>query len=271
MNALERRAEGRMEMTKTNLKVLGRFLTGSRAYGYARPTSDYDYRHIHAAPLHEVASGLYRHNPKEGAAAPGLPEGVDPEDVASFELGHFASLLMKGTPNALELLFLPEECVLESHKALDALLERRSKFLTESFERALVGYVKGEMGAATKDVTAIEAAQGDSETLASLSHKTVRLPERVSHCVRLINMLREVKEQVMRGEEPVLLVQRPEAQELLRLRSLPAEPEVMRDEMTKVSELLEATRALPRLPEEPKTLREEIARAVLEVRLELDH
>jgi len=260
----------------THLTNLATFLTGSRAYGYATPNSDHDYRMIHTAPLHEIVSGLYQHTPKEGANAPGLPQGTNTEDAVSFELGHFANLLLKGTPNAVELLWLPQHCHIHMHPLLLPLMNMKRSFLHQGFENALLGYCKGEIHNAQKDLLDLEQLQKNPALETELSHKTKRLPKRISHVFRLTNMLKELKNQTQNNQELQLNVQRPDAKLLLQIRTSPqtiwhsTNPlDTLQTAIKQAKQLIEHTSQQTPLPKNNEQLRHELALTITNIRLQL--
>lgn len=239
-----------MNTTSENMKV-ARFLTGSRAYGYATPESDYDYRELHMAPLWRVASGMYQEKPKENK---------EEEDTVSFELGHFALLCLKGSPNNVELLFLPEHCT-QIDRRLEPLFHLRGEFLNRQYLRALAGYCVGEMKSLENDINVVKKFIHES-------HRIERAPKRLAHCFRLLNMGIEV-----RSGSQTLNVQRPEADYLLRVRTAPQEVfggasvmEGVARGLVEVKALLERFDALPDLPEPPANFKERIATQVFLIR-----
>lgn len=230
---------------------VARFLSGSRAYGYATSGSDYDYREIHLAPFWKVASGMYLVKPKRG-------EG----DKVSFELGHFASLCLKGSPNNVELLFLPPEFA-EIDDRLEPLISMRRDFLNLQYQHAISHYCLDEMKALRRDIAAVRDMLGGD-----VSNRVLRAPKRLAHCFRLLNTGIELRNGLG------LNVRRPEAEYLLRVRENPQEVFGGDDVMSGVSRgLVEVERLLRRfeslgdLPEPRPGLRESVAETVCDIRL----
>lgn len=239
----------------TNIR-LARFLTGSRAYGYATPDSDYDYREIHAAPIWRIASGIYKEKPKEG-------EG----DTVSFELGHFASLCLKGSPNNVELLFLPEENS-EIDKSLEPLMKIKHMFLNYTFESALYGYLSNETRALENDMLVLN----ELKTIPKDHYRLARSPKRLSHCFRLVQTIAELKKdnstlQVKRNNADFLLGIRQEPHKLFGGETL---IEGLAKGLEELKKLMRATKELKSLPKASPDFKEQVARIVYEVRLLLD-
>jgi hypothetical protein len=104
-------------------------ITGSRAYGMARPDSDTDRHAIFAAPTVEF-HGL---NPPIGKKATICRHEPD---VTLHEAGKAAALLLNGNPTMGELLWLPEDCYETRTPWGDALIGMRKAFLSAPRVRA---------------------------------------------------------------------------------------------------------------------------------------
>jgi len=97
-------------------------ITGSRAYGTNLPTSDTDYRGVFILPTSERI-GLFD-----------LPhETVNPEeeDDKLYELKKFFDLAIKATPNIIELLWLPPDCIVKTSTEWENILTNRNMFITK--------------------------------------------------------------------------------------------------------------------------------------------
>lgn len=83
------------------IKTILTVLTGSRAYGYARPDSDYDYRSIVVAPTSVVLDPFRQHELRTTQQL-----GVE-ADNTQYEIGHFIRLMASGNPTIIECLYAP--------------------------------------------------------------------------------------------------------------------------------------------------------------------
>lgn len=103
--------------------VIFKGLTGSRAYGTEIATSDFDHRGVFIYPQ-EMRLSLFD-----------LPQESSDEnekDDKVYELKKFMELAMKATPNILELLWLPEDCIkICSPKFRSLILGNRKMFVTQ--------------------------------------------------------------------------------------------------------------------------------------------
>lgn len=106
-------------------------LTGSHAYGTNVEGSDYDYRGVFIQPTHTLLGTKY------------YPQiGDEKNDTNFFEIGEFIKLLAKPSPNVLELLNMPDECVVYKHAIWDKIFtpEIKQKFITKKLRNAFAGY-----------------------------------------------------------------------------------------------------------------------------------
>lgn len=116
------------ELRDKNL-VIFETIAGSHAYGTATPESDRDIRGVFVQPL-------------EDALKYGFVEQVSDEknDITFYELGRFMQLMSANNPNILELLAMPEDCVLHCDEMFHGLMSARHKFLTKRVKYTFAGY-----------------------------------------------------------------------------------------------------------------------------------
>lgn len=116
-----------IEYLKNNNLILFEAISGSRAYGTNLPTSDEDRRGVFVLPK-ENFYGLNR------------VEQVSDEknDNVYYELGRFVELLSKSNPNMLEMLAMPEDCILAKSPLFDKL--KPELFLSKQCKQTFAGY-----------------------------------------------------------------------------------------------------------------------------------
>ena len=104
-------------------------IVGSQAYGTATPTSDVDKKGVFLLPLEELLGF-------------GYVEQVSDEknDTTFYELERFLQLLETNNPNILELLNIPEDCVISKSPLFDMILEQKDKFITKLCKNSFGGY-----------------------------------------------------------------------------------------------------------------------------------
>lgn len=115
--------------------VIYRCVAGSRAYGTARPESDEDIRGIFILPRSAYLS-----------LEPALEQVSDERnDIVYYTLARFLQLASVANPNIVELLFMPEDCVLHRTRWMDRLLEERELFITRQAFPSHTGYALAQI------------------------------------------------------------------------------------------------------------------------------
>ena len=102
-------------------------ITGSKAYGLDTAKSDTDIRGVYVVPKELFYSLEY-------------PEQVSNEtnDIVYYELRRFMELLSKNNPNIMEMLAVPEQCILYRHPVMDKL--KPGIFLSKLCEKTFANY-----------------------------------------------------------------------------------------------------------------------------------
>lgn len=127
-------------MNVAELKVTGQVMfeavVGSHAYGTATSTSDRDVRGVFLRPLAERLTLAQ------------LPDEVGqekPEDVKFYELAKFLSLAKDCNPNIVELLFVPDDCVLFCDERFRRVLAMRDAFVSKKAYHTFSGYAYAQI------------------------------------------------------------------------------------------------------------------------------
>jgi uncharacterized protein len=115
-------------------------VVGSRAYGLDHDGSDTDRRGVYLPPA-DLEWSLY-----------GVPEQLECRDSEEcyWELQKFLALALKANPNILECLFTP--LVVRTSEVGDALLEKRSIFLSKLVYQTYNGYVMSQFKKLEQDL-----------------------------------------------------------------------------------------------------------------------
>lgn len=119
------------------MDVLYKGLSGSRAYGMAGPTSDYDYRVI-VADSKESVFGISKPFEAEHKI-------VDGNDTHTWGLKHFCRTVAHGSPEMLEALFIEPESVYVSSGAYKDLVRIRSAFVSKNYVKCYLGYMRSQI------------------------------------------------------------------------------------------------------------------------------
>lgn len=113
--------------------IIFKTIVGSHAYGTNIEGSDEDIK------------GIYIQSP-ESVLIHGYQEQVTVnKDEVYYELRRFIDLACGGNPTVLELLYSPEDCVIEKDPIFDMLLEHKEKFLSKSCRFSFGGYAYAQI------------------------------------------------------------------------------------------------------------------------------
>jgi hypothetical protein len=110
------------------MNLIFKAIVGSQAYGTAIPTSDTDYKGIFLASRPELDGFNYKEQIEVG------------KDECYYELRRFLQLAQSANPTILELLYSPEDCILQSSKQYEIIKSHRDKFLTTVCANSFGGY-----------------------------------------------------------------------------------------------------------------------------------
>lgn len=109
-------------------RIIFKTIVGSQAYGTNVEGSDIDIK------------GVYIQTPMEILTF-GYKEEIEvTKDEKYYEVRKFIELLGSANPTVLEMLFMPEECVLELTPEFQLILDERSKFITKKCRHSFGGY-----------------------------------------------------------------------------------------------------------------------------------
>src|SRR3569833_508161 len=112
--------------------LLLKSISGSRAYNLAVPTSDTDIKGIFVLPQRELYGLSYTDQVAN-----------ESNDETFFEIGKFIGLLCRNNPNILELISVPENCLLFRHPLME--LVRPEDFLSRLCLDTFAGYAKTQI------------------------------------------------------------------------------------------------------------------------------
>jgi hypothetical protein len=121
-----------IQQIKENNCVIFECISGSRAYGLATETSDTDIKGVFILPRDDFYSLEY-------------PTQVNDENnnVVYYELKKFVELLSKNNPNILELLNMPQDCILSKHSCFDKF--QATDFLSRLCKDTFAGYAMTQL------------------------------------------------------------------------------------------------------------------------------
>jgi len=118
---------------KVEEKLIFKAVVGSQANGTSTPESDTDIKGIYMQDINDLITFNYK------------PLIEVNKDECYWEVQRFLQLLQLANPSCLELLFSPEDCVLESSPEFALIYKHRHKFLTKKCQQTFGGYVKSQI------------------------------------------------------------------------------------------------------------------------------
>lgn len=133
-------------------KIIFRGIVGSHAFGTNTETSDKDIAEIFVCDKDDLLGFNYKEH-----------DDID-KDNRRYEVGKFIKLLMNGNPNMLEILYLPEDCVLIKEPEFEMIQKMSRTFITKQLFHTFVGYAN----------TQINKAQGLNKKINWEKEKTIR-------------------------------------------------------------------------------------------------
>ena len=118
-----------VEYLRKNNLIVFEGISGSHAYGTSIPGSDVDIRGIYIAPMKWILTGNY-------------PDQVADEtnDAVFYEVGRFLQLIKASNPNILEILNLPEDCIVYKDPLYDLISQNARHFVTKKCRWTFAGY-----------------------------------------------------------------------------------------------------------------------------------
>ena len=120
---------------RANPSVIFRGIVGSHAYGTANAKSDIDTRGVFVVPPMEYVRLVPP--PKQVSDAR--------NDHTYYSLLRFCELMAESNPTTMEMLYLPDDCVLHSTPAFGLLVARRDMFITQKAVDSHLGYAVSQM------------------------------------------------------------------------------------------------------------------------------
>ena len=112
---------------KQSGSIIFECISGSKAYGLDTPASDTDIRGVYILPQDQFYSLNYIEQISN-----------ESNDIVYYELRKFFELLSKNNPNILELLNVPDDCILIKHPLFDSI--KSEMFLSKLCEKSFVNY-----------------------------------------------------------------------------------------------------------------------------------
>jgi predicted nucleotidyltransferase len=118
-----------IEQLREKKLIIFEGIVGSKAYGTSLPNSDIDIKGVFVQPLEDILGF-------------GYIEQVNDEknDTVYYEIKRFLELLRTNNPNILELLNLPEDCILHKDPIFNLITDNYKLFLTKKCRDTFASY-----------------------------------------------------------------------------------------------------------------------------------
>lgn len=123
------------------MKVLVKTIAGSHLFGTNTPESDKDYKGVYLPSDKEILLNTYKDTIRTSTGNDLDRNTKDDVDVELYSLSKFIKMLRNGDTSAYELLFTPENMILEKHPLWDLIVKHRNKFLSSKIS-SMVGYAR---------------------------------------------------------------------------------------------------------------------------------
>ena len=124
-----------LKMLQQSDRIIFSCIAGSHAYGTSTPQSDVDIRGFFVNPSEEHLS----------LVEPAGQIGDEKHDITYYSLKRAFELLMKASPNMIELLYMPEDCVKIQTPAMDKLIANREYFISKKCFHTFSGYAYAQI------------------------------------------------------------------------------------------------------------------------------
>lgn len=121
--------------------VLIKAVAGSHLFGTNTENSDHDYKGVFIPSAEAILTGDYSDTIKSTTGDDKSKNTKDDVDTEMYSLRKFFAMLENGDTAAIELLFTPDEMILEKNKLWDKIVEHRHIFISKKIN-ALIGYAR---------------------------------------------------------------------------------------------------------------------------------
>lgn len=123
------------------MEIIVKCVAGSHLFGTNTELSDKDFKGVFLPSSDEILLGEYKDSISHSTGDDSSKNSKDDVDTELYSLRKFFKMLRNGDTAAIELLFTPEEMIIEKSKTWDEILAIRDKLLSKNV-RSLVGYAR---------------------------------------------------------------------------------------------------------------------------------
>lgn len=151
-------------------------IAGSRLYGTDTTESDYDYRGFVVPPF-EYLAGLskFKHHI------------IRDPDTIIYSFQRFIELLIMGDPGVYEILFAPEDNIIERSYIGNIILHNRELFACKQFARRIIGYAQSEWRKVTGiQLVPIKPTPNENEVIENIRQVFTPQKDEMDEIIRLL-------------------------------------------------------------------------------------
>lgn len=123
------------------MEVIVKCVAGSHLFGLNTPKSDKDYKGVYLPTAEDIILNRVKGSINNSTNKSNTKNTEDDVDIEFYSLDKFYKMLQQGQTVALELLFTPEEFIIEKSSLWDEIVSNRGK-LVHNGVRSFVGYAQ---------------------------------------------------------------------------------------------------------------------------------
>lgn len=123
------------------MKVLIKAQAGSHLFGTNTPSSDMDYKGVFLPEADQILLGSYSEFVSKTTGDSNSKNSKDDIDIELYSLKKFLKMVSRGDTAALELLFTPDDMIIEKDPLWDEVLQYRDQLISSKVS-AMIGYAR---------------------------------------------------------------------------------------------------------------------------------
>lgn len=121
------------------MRILVKTYAGSYLFGTNTPESDTDYKGVYLPSAEKILLGSYSETIQKTTGASDSKNTSEDEDVELYSLTKFFKMLQNGDTAAIELLFTPENMIVQSSPEWEDIVKVRDQLISKKI-KGIIGY-----------------------------------------------------------------------------------------------------------------------------------
>jgi hypothetical protein len=123
------------------MKIIMKAIAGSHLFGLNTEKSDKDYKGVYLPSADDILLGKFNKSINQSTNNSNNKNNSSDIDTELFSLDKFMNMLKEGQTVAIELLFTPDEFILEKHPLWDEIVSKRNELVHKNVV-SFIGYAK---------------------------------------------------------------------------------------------------------------------------------